>query len=399
MNNGSKIIAGVDIGTAKVVVLVGDIVNGRSLNIIGMGQCSSRGVIKGEIIDFKAASDCTHAAIQAAESHAKTRIEGVYLAQSGGHIQGFYNEAGITVTAPDNLVSSTDIETVRGLAKAKELPDNRTVVHRIRRPFRLDGRTVSNPELLDGQRLEVGYWIAHADMAKVEDSIRIINGFSLKVHEIILSSLASGAIVLNDTERRNGALVIDIGSGVTDFILYRDGYVEMTGTLPVGGDHITNDLSLGLRISYSEAESLKIKHGRAIARPGDKGEKVWLIGDRSIGDRQIPPYSINRIVNARVEEIFQVVKTRIGASWQPEKAAAGVVITGGVSRLPEIDEVARKVFGVEARAGEAESWINEGLRNPEYSTALGLLYYGLNNQSKASNSGPKRKGIFPRIFA
>lgn len=395
----SKIIGAVEIGTSKVVVLVGDIVNGRSLSIIGMGQCSSRGVIKGDIIDFKAASDCTHAAILAAEQQAGTDIEGIYLAQAGGHINGFYNEASLTVSSADNMVSREDIDTVSKLAKAKALPPNRSVIHHIRRPFRLDGRIITNPELLEGRRLEVGYWTVHGDVSKISDSIHIINGFTLHVDDLILASLASGVMVTTEMERRSGALVIDIGSGLTDFVLYRDGYVEMTGSLPLGGDHITNDLSLGLRVSRSQAENVKVKSASAVVQPADKAEKIWLNGDLSIGDRQIPNLAINQITSVRVEEIFGVIKTKLGVAFRPDKLAGGVVICGGTSRLTGICDAASKVFGTSARLGESPEWVNEELRGPEYSTALGLLNYGLSGQGEKTSEEKRPKGILAKLFS
>lgn len=395
----SKIIGAVEIGTSKVVVLIGDVVNGRSLSIIGMGHCPSRGVIKGDIIDFKQASDCTHAAIIAAEAQAKTSIEGVYLAQSGGHIDGFFNEAGLNVSSSENLVSKRDISTVCQVAKAKTLPANRTVIHHIRQPFRLDGRPVVNPEHLEGRHLEVGYWTVHGEVAKISDSIHIINGLSLHVDDLILASLASGVMVTSEEERRSGALVIDIGSGVTDFVLYRNGHVEMTGSLSLGGDHITNDLSLGLRVSHAQAEGFKVKHARAVVRQEDKAEKVWLNGDLTIGDRQIPRHAINQITAARVEEIFEMVKTEIGPALLGDQVTSGVIITGGGSRLNSICDAAEKVFEMPARQGENPAWVKEELRGPEYSTILGLLNYGLKHQPDPVPEKAKKSGFLSKLFS
>lgn len=395
----SKIIGAVEIGTSKVVVLIGDVVNGRSLSIIGMGQCSSRGVIKGDIVDFKQASDCTHAAILAAEEQAGARIEGVYLAQSGGHIEGFSNSASLNVSSNENVVSREDIDTVCQLAKAKTLPINRTVIHHIRQPFQLDGRSVANPEFLEGQRLEVGYWTVHGEVSKISDSIHILNGFSLHVDDLILSSLASAVMVTTEEERRIGSLVIDIGSGVTDFVLYRNGHVKMTGSLPIGGDHITNDLSLGLRVSHSQAENVKLKYARAVVSPGDKSEKVWMNGDYSIGDRQIPRLAINQITAARVEEIFEVVKTTIGPELLGDGVTSGTVITGGGSRLDSICEAASKVLEIPARRGENPEWVKDELRGPEYSTILGLLNYGLKNQTDKIAEGTRKRGLLAKLFS
>ncbi|MBL4575404.1 MAG: cell division protein FtsA, partial [Opitutaceae bacterium] len=264
MHKRSKIIGAIEIGTAKVTVLIGEITNGRSLNIIGMGSSSSNGIIKGDVVDFKASSDCTHAAILAAEEQAGVRIEGVYLAQTGAHLSGFYNEASVTVSSADNRVDFDDIERVKSLAKGKQVSADRTVIHHIRQPFRLDGRIEQNPEYMEGKKLEVGYWTVHGQASKVSDHIHIVNGFSLHVDDIILSSIASGVIMSSREERKHGVLIVDIGRGTTDYSLYYDGHCHVAGVLPIGGDHFTNDLSVGLRLPTNQAENLKVRSGNAM---------------------------------------------------------------------------------------------------------------------------------------
>jgi cell division protein FtsA len=373
----TRLIGAVEIGTSKVAVLVGELTRGRALNIIGLGSCHSRGVIKGSVVDYKEASVCTHAALQAAEERAGAQVECVYLAQTGAHLEGFYNEAAVNVNAVDNCVGALDIDTVCRLAKAKELPEGRAVVHYIRRPFRLDGRLVPDPEHLVGQHLEIGYWTVHGSEAKIGDNIHVITGFNLRVEELILSSLASGTMVTSPEERQNGVLVLDLGSGTTDFVLYRDGVAHLTGVVPVGGDHFTNDLSLGLRLTRSQAEKIKLRYGSATPRARDKHEKVWLNGDYSVGDRQFPRQSIEQITAARARE----------------QTPAGVVLTGGAARLPGLDEAVAKVFGIPGRLGEAPAWVADELRDPGFTTVLGLLYYGLSSQA-AQAAAARRPGGF-----
>ena len=381
MISRNKFIGAVEIGTSKVSVLIGELSQDRALHIIGVGECQSRGVIKGAVADFKAASESTHAALIAAEQSAGTRIDEVYLAQSGGHLEGFYNEAAVNVSSADNMVSALDIDTVCRLAKSKNLPDGRMVVHHLRRPYRLDGRIVPDPLHLVGQRLEAGYWTVHGPEGKIADNIHVIRGFNVRVAELILSSLASGAVLASPEDRQNGALVIDIGAGTTDFVLYRDGCAQMTGVVPVGGGHLTNDLSLGLRLTEGQAEKLKLRFGRATIATKDRAEKVWLNGDFAIGDRQFSRYGIEQVTSARVWEIFEVVKKKLGPAFSAEKTAAGVILTGGTAKLPGIDEAAAKVFGVQARLGEAPGWVAENLRDPAFSSVLGLLQYGLSSRA------------------
>ena len=176
----------------------------------------------------------------------------------------------------------------------------------------------------------------------------------------------------------------------------------MTGVLSVGGSHITNDLSLGLRLTEGQAEKLKVRFGRGTVTARDKSDKVWLNGDFAIGDRQFPRQAIEQITAARIWEIFEVVKKKLGVTFVPEQTAAGVVITGGTSKLPGVAEAAAKVFGVPAHLGETPAWVAENLRDPGYNTALGLLYYGVSAQNERGPA-PRRSGGFlsgvKRLFA
>lgn len=401
MSSNHTFIGAVDIGTAKVTVLVGEY-TGRELAIIGRGECPSHGVIKGSIADYKAASDCAHSALEQAERDAGERIDCVFLAQSGAHLEGFYNEAAVNVKAADNMIDRNDIRMVCDLAKAKELPAGRMVVHHIRRPFRVDGRLVpGSPENLVGQRLEVGYWTVHGQEQRLADTIHVIRGCNLEVRELVLSSLASGHMVTTPEERQNGVLAIDIGAGTTDFVLYRDGVPHTTGVVPIGGTHLTNDLSIGLRLTVGQAEKLKLRFGRALVKARDKADKVWLDGNYAIGDRQFPRLAIEQITAARSWELLEVVRKKLGHSFSPETCASGVVLTGGTAKLPALAECAAKVFDLPVHLGEAPGWVAENLREPGYHTALGLLYYGIS--AHVEGATPRRRGGFlrnvTRLFA
>jgi cell division protein FtsA len=390
VSSRNTFIGAVEIGTAKITVLVGEY-TGRELAIIGRGECSSHGVIKGTVVDYKAASDSTHSALEQAERDAGERIDRVFLAQTGGHLEGFYNEAAVNVKASDNMIDPGDVRTVCDLAKSKELPAGRMVVHNIRRPFRVDGRLVpGSPDNLVGQRLEVGYWTVHGQEQRLADNIHVIRGFNLEVRELVLASLASGHMVTSAEERQHGVLAIDIGAGTTDFVLYRDGAPHTTGVVPVGGTHLTNDISIGLRLTEGQAEKLKLRFGRAMVQTKDKAQKVWLDGNFAIGDRQFPQQAIEQITSARAWELLEVVRKKLGSSFSPDTCAAGVVLTGGTAKLAGIADAAAKIFGVPAHLGEAPNWVSENLRDPGYHTALGLLYYGVS--SPLEKPAPARRG-------
>lgn len=394
----SRVVAAVEIGTSKVAVLLGEIIDDAGLNIIGHSVGSSKGVKKGEITDLDRASDCVHATILKAEENAQTRVDEVYLAQTGRHLKGNFNVGSSNVSSPDGVVRRVDVDAAKEDAKRRTLPHGRTYIHHIQNPFSLDGRPVENPLSKEGRHLQVGYWSVHGDSEAVSDSLRVIRGIDLDVSDMIISSIASGAVLLEESEKENGALVIDMGGGTTDYVLYRKGYIVKTGVIPVGGDHITNDLSIGLRVARKSAEEFKVKNGRGYYQAEDREEKVWLFGDLTIGDRQYPLAAITKIIEARVFEVFDIIKEQLEASdlFEPGDIASGVVLTGGSSRLAGIAEAAQRRFGLDARVSEGPSDVAKELSAPEYSTTLGLLHYALTGQEEKQHS-TKPSGIFRKL--
>ena len=374
MSTKSPIIRAVEIGTASIKVVVGAF-DGDKLSIVGHAECPSFGVCKGTIVDSDDAKECIRQTILAAEQSAGTRTGRIFLAQSGGHIDGFLGQASVDVSTTGNKVSWLDIDGVCRLAMAKDIPEGLSAIQHLRRPFMLDGRAVANPELLSGRELEVGYWFIYGSTRKISAAIQIFRDLGLRVDDLILSGLASGAMITTVEDRRTGALVLDIGAGTTDFALYRDGCAYIAGVLPVGGSHLTNDLSLGLRLTNSQAEAVKLHFGRCTISTREKAKPVWLNNDLSMGAHPFPLQAIEGIISARAREIFGVVKARLGEAFAAEHTAAGIVITGGTSKLPGIADVAAEVFGVPARLGEPPSSVIESLRDPSYSTVLGLFHY------------------------
>lgn len=383
----SRIVGAVEIGTSKVTVLVGEVA-GPKLNLIGLGEFASRGVVKGVVIDSPAAGEATHRALVAAEKSAGVAIEQVYLAQSGAHIDGFYHEATVNVGGLEGRVGQLDIDNVYALAKSKALPPGRCVVHFLRRPFYLDGSLVASPEDIRGDRLAVGVWHVHGDKNRITDGVHIIRNFNLPVTELVLSSLAGGNILTTPEERQHGVLVVDIGAGTTDYAYYLHGRPYVAGVVAVGGNHLTNDLSLGLRITEGQADKIKTLYGRATVSAKDRADAVWLNGDMGIGDRRFPRMTIEQITTARVRELLEVVRKKLGNIYAPGDTLAGVVITGGTSALPGIDEAAARVFEVPARIGSPRVDVADKLRHPAYSTALGLLYQGLSQQIETAATKP-----------
>ncbi|MBE36285.1 MAG: cell division protein FtsA [Opitutaceae bacterium] len=398
MSSSPQIIGAVEIGTSKVTAVIGEY-TGRELAIIGHGECQSHGVTKGMVWDYKAASECTHSALEIAERDAGEKVDTVFLAQTGAHLEGFYNEASVNVMGSDNVIGEEDIRTVCNLARSKELRNGRMIVHHIRRPFVIDDRQMvpTAPENLSAKKLAVGYWTVHGEEQRLADTIHVIKGFNIEVSELVVSSLASGHVVTTAEERQHGVLAIDIGAGTTDYVLYGNGVPVITGVLAVGGSHLTNDLSVGLRLTEGQAEKLKLQYGRAEVRCRDKTDKVWLDGNFAIGDRQFPRHSIEKITSARVREIFEIVKDKLGSNFSSQECSAGVVLTGGTAKIPAIAEPASSVFQVPVHLGDPPVSIVGELRDPGTTTAIGTLYYGIYSRSDRGVMRRKKSSLLGGI--
>lgn len=392
--NKDNIVGAIEIGTGKVVVAIGEIIEGSSLNIIGVGESLSQGIMRGEVVDFPAASTVTHAAIMAAEDRANVKLNSVFLAQTGYHLQSFLNESSVNVVSADGHVMQSDIDRAIQDAKNKQLSSDRVYIHHIQNSFKLDGRLIANPLNVQGQKLEVGYWSVHGDLRKVRDTIHVVNSFGIKVEDVIISSIASAAMVTDQTEKMNGILVIDIGRGTTDFLVYRGGYVTQTGVIPIGGDHITNDISLGLRIDRNQAETIKKQY-----RQVDEKNSAEIIINRegSLIPRRVSQNVISQIIKSRVKELFSLVREQIEINNRLKDISAGVKLTGGSSRLCGIDELAKEVFKMDASLGSNPLWACDNLRDPEYSTVLGLLNYALRSKEKRGILKVEKQGILNKV--
>jgi cell division protein FtsA len=400
VSSRTRYIGAVEIGTSKIAVLIGELSPGRSVHLIGYAECQSHGVTKGVITNSKMAGDATHSALVQAEQNAGVKVEEVYLAQSGGHLDGFFNSGTVNVSAADNLVGDRDVQSVCDIAMRKDLPAGRSIVHYLRHPFVLDDRMVGpTPHDLNGRRLGVSYWVVHGHEGRISDGIQIITSFNLPVKELVLSSLASGTMMTSAVDRQNGVLVIDIGGGTTDYVLYQHGCPRVAGVVGVGGSHLTNDLALGLRVTEGQAEKIKLRNGRATTLTRDKNDRVWLNGDYSIGDRQFPRQAIETILAARTREIFEVVRKKLGGHYQPDQCIAGVVLAGGTAKLPGLAEAAAAVFEVPAAVGEMRAGVDSSMRDPARATVLGLLHYGLQARPNAEPAVPRRgRGLIRRFF-
>lgn len=366
---GGKLVAAVEIGTSKTVVLASDAA--RPTKVLAMSEVAGAGMRRGEVFDFKQACKVAHEAFAEVERCAGAPIATIFLAATGAHFSGIENHATVRVRAADNYIDDDDIVRAQDEAKAKALPLDRIYVNHFCQGYNVDRIFADNPVGMRGDTVSAHYWSTTADGQKLKHLIDVVNSYGLDVAEVVTASVAAGSVVTDEAERRNGVLVIDMGAGTTDYMVYKNNYVQRTGVLPVGGEHVTNDLSIALRISCKLAEKIKIEHGKAMINAADSDEKMWLIGDKSIGDRNVRKHVIYQVIHERVVELFQYLKKDLGSTLND---VIRVVLTGGASRLHGVHHAAQHIFEKEVRLSENMESAQNRLREPEYSTVLGLLH-------------------------
>src|SRR5436309_7231629 len=280
MFDPSSIIVGLEVGTSKVCAVVGELSSEGALNIVGLGQARSRGVRKGEIADAPMVEEDVRNAIVEAEQMADVEIRSVYLGVTGGHIRGFNNRGVHPVVSADREITEDDVQDVIKNAKTINLPAQHHVVHAIRQHFLVDGQDgISNPVGMLGSRVEVDVHVVHGNLNRLQNAIRTVKGLQLEVDEIVCTGLASSLALLTNEQKELGALVIDIGGGTTEYIVYANGVVKHVGVLAVGGDHVSNDLAYGLKVALSRDEQLKIAHGAGLVEESIKGQTISLAGE------------------------------------------------------------------------------------------------------------------------
>jgi cell division protein FtsA len=379
MFDDSNIIAGLEIGTAKICVVVGEQTTDGAPNIIGIGQSRSRGVRKGEIINTEQVEEDLRAAMSEAEQMADVEIRSVYLGVSGGHIRGFNNRGMHTVVSADREITDDDVQDVIKNAKAINLPAENTVIHAVRQHFFVDGHDgVTNPVGMLGQRLEVDMHVIHGNANRLQNAIRLVRGTQLEVDEIVFNGIASSLALLSNDQKELGALVIDIGGGTTEYVVYSDGAIRHTGVLAVAGDHVSNDLAYGLKVPLSRAEKLKLEHGSANVVEASKNSTITITNELGLALKSINTGHLQRIMSLRLEEIFQLIAQELEQAGLSDYLRAGVFLCGGGSRVPGIVALAENVFQMNVTLGKASaiSGLTTALDQPEFAAAIGLVKYG-----------------------
>ncbi|MGD0350407.1 MAG: cell division protein FtsA [Verrucomicrobiota bacterium] len=399
MFDNSNIIVGLEIGTSKICAVVGE-QNAdpakAGLNIIGLGQARSRGVRKGELVDAQQAEEDVRNAIVEAEQMADVEIRSVYLGVTGGHIRGFNNRGMHPVVSADREITDDDVQDVVKNAKAINLPTENSVIHAIRQHFFVDGQDgVTNPVGMLGSRLEVDMHVVHGNTNRLQNAIRLVKGMQLEVDEIVFNGLASSLALLTNEQKELGALVVDIGGGTTDYVVYTDGVIKHTGVLAIGGDHISNDLAYGLKVPLSRAEKLKLEHGSALVDDAAKGQTVTLTNDLGLPLKTINIEHLRRIMALRLEEIFQLVAQDLDQLGLLDYLRAGVFLCGGGARVPHIAELAEPILQMPVSLGQTNSvsGLKSALGQPEFVTGIGLVRFGSFKTRKREGRPSLAQGI------
>jgi len=376
MARNDNIVVGLDIGTTKVCAIVGEMTE-EGIDIIGFGSAPSKGLRKGVVINIGATEESIRKAVEEAENMAGCEITQVYAGIAGGHIRGF-NSHGI-VAVKDGEITQADVTRVIDAAKAVAIPQDREVIHVLPQQYIIDDQDgITEPMGMSAVRLEARVHIVTAALSSAQNIVKCANRARLHCQAIVLEQLASADAVLTQDEKDLGVCLIDIGGGTTDIAIFNDGAVVHTAVLPLGGNHLTNDIAVGIRTPQDEAEKIKKRFGAAVAANVDREEMIEV---PSVGGRK--PRVLSRqilceIIEPRVEEIFQLVREEIQNTGYEDLLASGVVVTGGTSMLSEITAIGEGTLGLPVRLGVPRGigGLVDVVRSPMYATGVGLVVYG-----------------------
>ncbi len=390
------IVVGIDVGTTKICTLVACEEPPGQIRILGTGIEPSQGIKKGVVVDLAAASQAVSRSIDKAERTSGLEITSALVSLAGSQVSSVNSHGVVGVSG--RVIDQGDIERAIEAARAVAIPHNREIIHVIQRGFDVDGQGgIRMPLGMHGYRLEVETHIITASAASVENLRQCVGASGVEVSQFVLNPLASAEVVLNETERQMGVVVVDMGGGTTDMAIYIDGDVWYTSVLAVGGNHITSDIAHGLRLPMSQAEEVKILHGHAVQAEVDAQE---FFNIRPFGEQdtvQVSRRELAEIIEARVEEIFGLVLQEIKRSGYDGLLPAGVVLTGGSSALPGIRTLGTRVLGVPVRIAQPDNLVGmaDKLQSPAFSTGVGLLRWAF-LMSEFIPQGDRKRSGYPR---
>ncbi len=386
------IVVGIDIGTTKICTLVARVEGERNLRILGVGIEPAQGMRRGAVVDLQAASQAIARSVEKAERSSGLEITSALVSLAGANVSSV-NSRGVVGIA-GRAITQDDIDRALDAAQAVAIPHAREIIHVIQRGFTIDGESgIRTPIGMHGYRLEVEAHIITAAASTVENLRQCVEAAGVSVVQFVLNPLASAEVVLNDTERQMGAVVVDIGGGTTDMAIYIEGDIWHTAVIPVGGNLITSDIAQGIHLPITVAEDIKKQYGYAVENDVDASETFSV---RSFGEEkpvQVSRKDLAMIIEARVAEIFDLVLAEIKRSGYDGLLPAGVVLTGGVCSLPGIRSLGASILRLPVQIAKPENLIGlvDQLHSPAYSTSVGLLYWAL-IMNDSESPAPRRSG-------
>jgi cell division protein FtsA len=397
MSKKGNVLVGLDLGTTKTCVVVGDVTD-AGVDIFGVSSFPSNGMRKGMVVNIESTVASIRKAIELAEQESGYSIRSVYVGIAGTHIRG-QNSLGIG-QVKDREIDEEDMERAIEAAKAVAVPMDREILHAVAQDFVVDDQDgIRNPIGISGVRLEANVHIVTGSIASIQNIVNVVNKVGLDIEEVVLEHLAASEAVLSADEKDLGVALVDIGGGTTNIAIFSDGSIRHTAVLPVGGNYITSDISKGLRTPLVDAEEIKIQFGCAYLPliPKDENIAVPSVGGRE--PREVSRHILGRIIEPRVEEICKLVHREIIKAGYKEVLSAGVVLTGGTAIMEGITELAEQVFGMPVRRGGPACIGSHAdkVNNPAYSTAIGLILYG-NKYLAKSGTGSRRFRLFGDLF-
>jgi len=395
-----NILAGIDVGSSKVCTLVAEVTPEDELRILGVGITPSQGVKRGMVDNIQEATDAITESVQRAERSSGSRIMSAHVSIGGNHATSMNNRGVATIPGKQRPVTEEDIDRALEGAKSLNLPTNREVLHTLARFFVVDGQEhVSDPVGMFGGRLDVDTHIVTGSVTAIQNLTQCVEGAGVQVEGVVFSPMAAAEAVLAEEEREQGVVLADIGGGTTDISVFVDGSVFHTCVLPVGGYHLTHDLVAGLRAPFSHVEELKVNYGSALPSSIDAEETVELQAFGGQNTKEVSRRRVAEILQARVEEILEMIYIDVKRAGFDDMIAAGLVLSGGTACLPGICELSEMVLRMPVRAGVPRGihGLADSLNSPAYATSVGLLQWAKQENGHSNGNGHKREFNLPSI--
>ena len=392
--NEKNLIVGLDIGTTKVIALVGEVSPEGEIELIGVGSHASRGLKRGVVVNIESTVKSIQSALEEAELMAGCQIHSAFTGIAGNHVHSL-NSHGI-VAIRDLEVTEQDVERVIDAAKAVAVSADQQIIHVLPQEFIIDNQGgIKEPVGMSGVRLEAKVHMITGSVSAAQNITKSVERCGIEVADVILEQLASSHAVLNEDEKELGICLVDIGGGTTDIAVFHDGAIQHTAVIPIAGDQVTNDVAVALRTPTQAAEALKIEHGRLHTRMVAPNEMIDVTGVNNRPGDSIPTRMLTEVIEARYEELFHLVLAELKRSGFADMVAAGMVLTGGASLLPGVTQLAESIFRMPVRVGLPQGIIgsDEIMSNPKYATGVGLLLHGRYQQQGHLHEPLMRDGV------